>query len=299
MYFTGLLKIKRYKYLFDDQTEISEMWWVISILTHFPLPFSIPNTYPPSCWWTIPRPLPLPQCPRPVTPHRAKAEGGRAGGGLLGRSFPWCFYWSQQMASLSLCIVVVAIFLWGSGLTKVANGCRRQKPSLLPKRVSSVTKRCKTGNAVKFTAFTRCEDTTACQFQTSAGKHCLACMSQVWDTLKPSKSELCENTKLPFKALKCPLSSAFCFGLRAPNNEVGQPKSLHCFHSATVYLYYSLQYPLSSLVLTTSVSPTLLSLLIFSLFISPIFPLPLRYATPFAAQEKNVTVKLRGSIHSL
>lgn len=160
------------------------------------------------------------------------------------------------MASLSLCIVMVAILLWGSGLTKVANSCRRQKPSLLLKRVSSVTKCCKTGNAVKFTAFTRCEDTPACQVQASAGKHCLACMSQVWDMFKPSKSELCENTELPFKALESPLNTTFCFGLGAPNNEVGQPKSLHCFHSATVYLYYSLQYPLSSLVLTTPVSPT-------------------------------------------
>lgn len=67
------------------------------------------------------------------------------------------------------------------------------------------------------------------------------------------------NTKLPFKALESPLNSTFCFGLGAQNNEAGQPKSLHCFHSATVYLYYSLQYPLSSLVLTTPVSPTPLS----------------------------------------
>lgn len=73
------------------------------------------------------------------------------------------------------------------------------------------------------------------------------------------------NTKLPFKALESPLKSTFCFGLRAQNNEAGQPKSLHCFHSATLYLYYSLQYPLSSLVLTTPVSIRLFSSSIFSL----------------------------------
>lgn len=140
--------------------------------------------------------------------------------------------------------------------------------------------------------------------------YCLSGSDECWEALscmyesslryvQPTKSELCENTKLPFKALKSPLNSTFCFGLGAPNNEVGQPKSLHCFHSATVYLYYSLQYPLSSLVLTTPVSPTPLSLSIFSLFISPIFPLPLWYATPFATQEKNLTVKLAGCIHSL
>lgn len=161
------------------------------------------------------------------------------------------------MASLSLCIVMVAMLLWGSGLTIVASSCGRQK---LPKRVC-----CKTGNPVKFTAFMRCQGTAACQVQASAWKHCLACMSQVWDMFKPSKSELCENTKLPFKALESPLNGTFSFGLGAPNNEVGQRKSLHCFHSATVYLYYSLQYPLSSLVLTTPVSPTPLSSSIGSL----------------------------------
>lgn len=142
--------------------QISLKCHVILIVTHFPLPSSPPSSHPHSCWWTIP--LPLLQRPRPVTPHRAKAEGG---------SFPWCFYWPQQMASLSLCIVTAAIFLWGSGLTIVASSCGRQKPSRLPKRVSLVTERCKTGNAVKFTTFTRCED-TACQVQASAGKHCLA-----------------------------------------------------------------------------------------------------------------------------
>lgn len=179
------------------------------------------------------------------------------------------------MASLSLCIVMVAILLWGSGLTIVANSCRRQKPPLLPKRVSSVTERCKTNNAVKFTAFMRCEDTTACQVQASARKHCLACVSQVWDLFKPTKSELCENTKLLFKALESPQNSNFWFSLGAPNNGGGQSKSLHCFHSVTVYSYYSLQYPLSSLVLTTPVSPTPLSSSICSLssylppFLSP------------------------------
>lgn len=155
------------------------------------------------------------------------------------------------MASLSLCIVMVAILLWLSGLTIVASSCGRQKPLQLQKRVSPVTKCSKTDNAVKCT--TRCKDTTR---QVSAVKHCFACMNQVWDMSKPSKSELCENTKLPFMALESPLNSAFCFGFGAPNNEVGQLKSQHCFHSATVYFYYSLQYPLSYLVLTTLVSPT-------------------------------------------
>lgn len=133
--------------------------------------------------------------------------------------------------------------------------------------------------------------------QASAAKHCFACMSQVWDMSKPSKSELCENTKLPFMALESPLNSTFCFGSGAPNNEVGQLKSQHCFHSATVYFYYSLQYPLSYLVLTTLVSPTL----------SPRRFAPSSYLPSFLSlcdmqhqpQKKNETVKLGGSIHSL
>lgn len=183
------------------------------------------------------------------------------------------------MASLSLCIVMVAILLWLSGLTIVASSCGRQKPLQFQERVSPVTKCSKTGNAVKCTAFTKCKDTTR-QVQASAAKRCFACMSQVWDMFKPSKSELCENTKLPFMALESPLNSTFCFGFGAPNIEVGQLKSQHCFHSATVYFYYSLQYPLSYLVLTTLVSPTLSPLRFAPSLYLPSFPLPLWYATP-------------------
>lgn len=146
--------------------------------THFLLPSSPPRTHPPICWWTIP--LPLLQCLLPDTPHRA--EGGGAGGGLSGCSFPWCFYWPQQMASLSLCIVVVAILLSGSGLTIVASSSGRQKPSQLQKRVSSVTECCKTGNAVKFTAFTRCKGNYC--LSGSGGEGLIACMSQVWEMFR-------------------------------------------------------------------------------------------------------------------
>lgn len=181
------------------------------------------------------------------------------------------------MSSLSLCIVMVAILLWGSGLTIVANSYRRKKPLLLPKWVSPVTKRCKPGNVVKFT---RCKDTTACQVQASAGKNCHECMSQVWDMFKPSKQS-------------SPQNSTFCFGLRATNNEMGQAKSLHRFHRAILYFCYSLQYPLPSLVLTTPFSPTPL---ICSLFICPIFPPPLVICNTLPNQEK--TVKLGDYIHS-
>lgn len=56
---------------------------------------------------------------------------GRKGAGQVeafwARVFPWCFYWPQQMASLSLRIVLVAILLWLSGLTIAACNCGGQK----------------------------------------------------------------------------------------------------------------------------------------------------------------------------
>lgn len=69
----------------------------------------------------------------------------------------------------------------GSGLTIVASSSGRQKPSQLQKRVSSVTERCKTGNAVKFTAFTRCEGNYC--LSGSGGKDQLG-MSQVWEIFR-------------------------------------------------------------------------------------------------------------------
>lgn len=178
------------------------------------------------------------------------------------------------MASLSLCIVMVAILLWLSELTIVASSCGRQRLLLLQKGVSPVTKCSKTGNAVKFSAFTRCKD-TSCQVQAIAPKLCFACMSQVWDVFK---SELCEMT---IYGTRISTEQHFgCLGFRAANNEVGQLKSQHCFHNATIYFYYSLQYPLSCLVLTTLVSPAPSSFSICSLSISPIFPLALWYETP-------------------
>lgn len=103
-------------------------------------------------------------------------------------------------------------------------------------------------------------------------------VSQVWDVFKPSKSELCEMT---IYGTRISTEQHFgCLGFGAPNNEVGQLKSQHCFHNATIYFYYSLQYPLSYLVLTTLVSPAPSSFSTCSLCISPIFPLPLQYETP-------------------
>lgn len=181
------------------------------------------------------------------------------------------------MASLSLCIVMVAILLWLSELTIVASSCGTQRPLLLQKGVSPVTKCWKTGNAVKFSAFTRCKD-TSCQVQAIAAMLCFACRSQVWDVLKPSKSDLCEMT---IYGTRLSTEQHFgCLGFGAPNNEVGQFKSQHCFHNATIYFYYSLQYLLSYLVLTALVSPAPSSFSICSLSISPIFPLPLWYETP-------------------
>lgn len=62
---------------------------------------------------------------------RLMLKGGRAGEGLWVSVSPWYFYWPQQMASFSLCIVV-AILLWLSGLTIVASSCTRQRPFAPP-----------------------------------------------------------------------------------------------------------------------------------------------------------------------
>lgn len=120
----GPLKLKLYKYLCEYQTEVKLFRHLF--VTHFLLSSSWPGSRPPSCWWTIP--LPLPQCPWPVTPHKAKAERGAGQVEVFQVTVSlWCFYWPQQMASLSLCIVMVAILLWLSGLTIVASRCGRQK----------------------------------------------------------------------------------------------------------------------------------------------------------------------------
>lgn len=61
---------------------------------------------------------------------------GRKGAGQVKaievRVSPWYFYWAQQMASLSLRIVLVAILLWLSGLTIVACNCGGQKTLAAP-----------------------------------------------------------------------------------------------------------------------------------------------------------------------
>lgn len=98
--------------------------------------------------------------------------------------------------------------------------------------------------------------------------------------LESSKTESRENTKLPFKAEN--------FGLGDPNNEVGQPKSMHCFHSATVYSYFSLQYLLSSLALTTPVSPAAPPLLSSLPVFHPPHPLPPRDMQRPSATQKRI-----------
>lgn len=107
-----------------------------------------------------------------------------------------------------------------------------------------------------------------------------ACLNGSVKMLESSKAESRENTKLPFKAEN--------FSLGDPNNEVGQPKSRHCFHSATVYSYLSLQYLLSSLALTTPVSPAAPPLLSSLPVFHPPHPLPPRDMQHPSATQKRI-----------
>lgn len=76
--------------------------------------------------------------------------------------------------------------------------------------------------------------------------------------------------------------AALCLGLRAHNNETGQP----CFHSATLYVYDSLLYPLSFL----TIMPSQMSCSLSSYLLSP---LPMICNTHLNSRKKKAKHKTK------